>query len=129
MRRNLDRQIAVAYAKMRAASERRRALPPGSSRARVTTANARWARACEHYDRLCRERDEIRDTPQLDPKVRWISDSYAQSQGAPVIQMCAKLTVNEGGIPWAVLFTITGKRVWDCNRTFFETHFRRADTT
>lgn len=129
MRRDLDRLIADAYAKMRRASETRRALPPGSSRARVTTANARWARACEHYDRLCAERDAASGLPKIDPRERWIADSYARSQGAPTIQVCAELTVNEGGIPWAIIRTIRGSRLWDCNRTFFETHFRKADTT
>lgn len=60
--RNLDREIARAHVAMRKASEVRRALPPGSSRARVTTANARWMRACEHHDRLLAERD---DPPSL----------------------------------------------------------------
>lgn len=32
-------------------SEARAALAPGSTRARVTTANAAWARAAEHRDR------------------------------------------------------------------------------
>ena len=36
------------------ASKARQALPAGSSRARVTTANARWARHCEQRDRLLR---------------------------------------------------------------------------
>ncbi|NIO76642.1 MAG: hypothetical protein GTN69_12350 [Armatimonadetes bacterium] len=36
---------------MQRASDARRALRPGSSRARVTTANARHATACEAYDR------------------------------------------------------------------------------
>jgi len=36
----------------RKASEARAALPPGSTRARVTTANARWARAAEERDRV-----------------------------------------------------------------------------
>lgn len=53
--RNLTREIAQARAKLTRTSEARRALPPGSSRARVTTANARWARAAEHYDRLLAE--------------------------------------------------------------------------
>ena len=40
-----------AFAKSAAkASEARAALPAGSSRARVTTANARWARAAEARD-------------------------------------------------------------------------------
>ena len=34
------------------ASEARTALPFGSSRARVTTANARWSRHAEERDRL-----------------------------------------------------------------------------
>lgn len=33
------------------ASNARMRLPPGSTRARVTTANARWASACEARDR------------------------------------------------------------------------------
>lgn len=36
----------------RKACEARGRLPHGSSRAKVTTANARWARAAEHRDRL-----------------------------------------------------------------------------
>lgn len=35
-------------------AEARAALPPGSTRARVTTANAQWARAAEDRDR-CQE--------------------------------------------------------------------------
>jgi len=37
------------------ASEARRALPPGSSRAKVTSANARWISQAEERDRLGRE--------------------------------------------------------------------------
>ena len=36
----------------RRASEARQALPPGSSRAKVTTANARWTSAAEERERL-----------------------------------------------------------------------------
>lgn len=43
--RRLDRKVA-------AASEARFRLPAGASRARVTTANARWATACEARDRV-----------------------------------------------------------------------------
>lgn len=47
---------ARAYRNARAASERaadaRANLPPGSSRAKVTTANARWRSAAEERDRL-----------------------------------------------------------------------------
>lgn len=41
------------------AAAARAALPPGSSRARVTTANARWARHAEERDRLAREIADI----------------------------------------------------------------------
>ena len=37
------------------ASEARRDLPPGSTRARVTSANARWMSAAENRDLLGRE--------------------------------------------------------------------------
>jgi hypothetical protein len=50
------RRLAKQSAK---ASEARSALPAGSSRARVTTANARWMRAAEARDR--REM-ELRET-------------------------------------------------------------------
>jgi hypothetical protein len=43
----IDAERAVAKT-----SAARFALPAGSSRARVTTANARWSTACEHRDRL-----------------------------------------------------------------------------
>ena len=33
----------------------RGALPPGSTRARVTTANARWMRKAEYRDRIAKE--------------------------------------------------------------------------
>jgi len=43
--------LQLAERKSMATCERRGALPPGSSRARVTTANANWANAAEHRDR------------------------------------------------------------------------------
>lgn len=43
------------YRKAKAARLARAALPPGSSRARVTTANKRWAIACEAMDRMFEE--------------------------------------------------------------------------
>ena len=49
--RRLRVQLQAAEAKVTATSERRRLLPVGSSRARVTTANARYATACEARDR------------------------------------------------------------------------------
>lgn len=47
-----SKPLARAAAKSTKASEARAALPPGSTRARVTTANARWARAAEERDRV-----------------------------------------------------------------------------
>lgn len=58
----LRRQLAQLEAKVRKTSEARRALPPGSSRARVTTANARWATACEARDRVLRQIEDAERT-------------------------------------------------------------------
>lgn len=46
------RKLATAQRKSEQAMERRHELPPGSTRARVTTANANWAKAAEHRDRI-----------------------------------------------------------------------------
>lgn len=48
----LLKQWRQAAAKSARAVEVRSSLPPGSTRARVTTANARWMRAAEERDRL-----------------------------------------------------------------------------
>lgn len=56
-------EYAKARHAMERASERRRALPPGSSRSKVTTANANWSTKAEALERtrklllLCLERD------------------------------------------------------------------------
>ncbi len=55
---DLRKQLARAQAKSLLWADRRRALLPGSSRARVTTANANWARAAEHRDRIAALLDE-----------------------------------------------------------------------
>ena len=47
--------LVSAERKALAAMAARAALPAGSSRARVTTANARWATACEARDRALAE--------------------------------------------------------------------------
>ncbi len=47
-----SREYQEAERRSKAAMARRQALPPGSSRARVTTANANWARAAEQRDRV-----------------------------------------------------------------------------
>jgi hypothetical protein len=49
---HLLREYIAAEAKVAKTSAARRDLPPGSSRAKVTTANARWSTACEHRDRI-----------------------------------------------------------------------------
>lgn len=46
------RELMAAEMKVERTSLARRSLPAGSSRARVTTANARWSTACEARDRL-----------------------------------------------------------------------------
>lgn len=51
----LARELKKAREKRDKASARRPDLPPGASRARVTTANAEWSTACEAYDRLATE--------------------------------------------------------------------------
>lgn len=45
------RRLAEHEKSVERTSEARRKLPAGSTRARVTTANARWATACEARDR------------------------------------------------------------------------------
>lgn len=44
------KELSRAERDVEKTSERRRLLPPGSSRARVTTANARWSQAAEWRD-------------------------------------------------------------------------------
>ncbi len=56
--RPLERAIARAIAARDRASAARRDLSPGSSRARVTKANARWSTMCEEVDRLTAARAE-----------------------------------------------------------------------
>ena len=46
------REYLAAHRASGKASKARADLPAGSSRARVTTANARWSSAAEHRDRL-----------------------------------------------------------------------------
>lgn len=50
----LRRELRKAESASAQASETRRALPAGSSRARVTSANARWSRAAEYRDLLAK---------------------------------------------------------------------------
>lgn len=52
MLRTLAKELEDAELAMLKASAARFALPGGSSRARVTTANARHSTKCEHRDRV-----------------------------------------------------------------------------
>lgn len=56
----LEKMLRDAEKKSAAAVEARAKLPPGSSRARVTSANARWARAAEARDCIERQLREAR---------------------------------------------------------------------
>ena len=48
----LERLLLKATADSKKASEARAALGPNSSRARITSANARWARCAEYREKL-----------------------------------------------------------------------------
>jgi hypothetical protein len=52
---DLQRALKAASAKSARLCAARAALPAGISRARVTTANARWMRAAEERDRIANE--------------------------------------------------------------------------
>lgn len=57
----LEQQTKRTKAALERASEARRTLPPGSSRARGTSANARWMRAAEEHDRALAQEKLARD--------------------------------------------------------------------
>ena len=59
----LKKELAKAQAKSMKAAAARHALPPGSSRARVTTANARWASAAEARDRIQEQIERMEAKP------------------------------------------------------------------
>jgi hypothetical protein len=58
--RELERELARLEKQSARFAAARAALPPGSSRARVTTANARWARVAEARERVSRELEAAR---------------------------------------------------------------------
>lgn len=62
-----SKELRAARKKLTAASDRRFALPAGSSRAKVTTANARWAIAAEAVDRLERTLRDQWEAAQVTP--------------------------------------------------------------
>jgi hypothetical protein len=55
----LKKAIVRAQARSMALATAMASLPPGTSRARVTTANARWARAAEERDRILKQVEEM----------------------------------------------------------------------
>lgn len=59
----LRAELARVEAKSAKLATARSALPPGTSRARVTRANARWARAAEHRDRLLAQIEALEVQP------------------------------------------------------------------
>jgi hypothetical protein len=52
---DLRRELARLELKVKNTSKRRFDMPIGATRARITTANARYATACEARDRVLRE--------------------------------------------------------------------------
>jgi len=55
----LRKELARAEADSARLCEQRAAMPPGSSRARVTTLNAKWARVAEYRDLLRARLEEL----------------------------------------------------------------------
>lgn len=83
--KQLEKALADAQRKSIKCAERRHALPPGSSRARVTTANANWARAAEHRDR-CSDRLDA-------AKAKLASESAKPAEPALAIEVGGRLTL------------------------------------
>lgn len=98
-------QIAAHEAAVARASAARRRLPAGSSRARVTTADANWANAAEARDKAQDRLDDLEATaatrqaapgPKLDPKL------------ASSAQVGDKVTLLAGAIPVTYTRTPSG---------------------
>ena len=70
----LLREFQSAEAASLRAMEARMALEAGSTRARVTSANAKWARAAEHRDR-CRAALEAYDAAHAPGGLLWRGSS------------------------------------------------------
>lgn len=56
----LERLLQIAEERAAKASEARQSLPAGSSRARVTSANARWSSAAEERDRVWQQLEDYK---------------------------------------------------------------------
>lgn len=63
----IRRELAAAEKRSHAMAKARAALPAGSSRARVTTINARWMSAAEHRNRLLEELRKAEDIGLPEP--------------------------------------------------------------
>ena len=62
--KKLERELAKADAASKKAAAARGALGPDATRARMTTANARWMRAAEYRDRVLARLDAAREVAQ-----------------------------------------------------------------
>jgi len=76
-KKKLEKALAKAEQNSLRWAARRAALPPGSSRAKVTTANAQWAIAAEYRDKLARQVAEAAAQASLD---RVWAQAVAQSK-------------------------------------------------
>ena len=54
-----ERDLIKAHRDSLKLAQRRADCDPGTSRARITTANAKWSRAAEHRDRLAAKVDDL----------------------------------------------------------------------
>lgn len=63
----LRADLEKAQKKSMKAAEARWRLPPGSARARVTTANARWAQAAEARDRIQEKIERLENEGEAAP--------------------------------------------------------------
>lgn len=58
--KRFEKELAKAERALEKASKARAGMPPGSTRARITTANARWSSAAEHKKRIQDKLDELK---------------------------------------------------------------------
>ncbi|EJW14757.1 hypothetical protein M5X00_32130 [Paenibacillus alvei] len=58
----LERKLVSAEKRTEKAAEARRSLGLGASRARITTANARWSAAAEERDRVMEQLQKARES-------------------------------------------------------------------
>ena len=78
----LRKELARAEADSARLCERRAAMPPGSSRARVTTLNAKWARVAEYRDLLRARLEDL--TQKHSTRLTAEAVDSGSSESAPV---------------------------------------------